>query len=143
MSRRSSRSRFATRSVAPLPALVLAANAAIPGSATVPRPRPSAAGHRIYPTIDLDGGTTSATLRISNDGGSTNTLGSASVTLPAHGTSSSTRRCSELPVELHNLDLAPGDVDRRGDRRPHPRRPNEDRRNLGHGRQGQLRFQRR
>ena len=85
MSRRSSRSRFATRWVALLPALVLAANAAIPVSAGEGDVYTAAwvAGESTATTIDLDGGTTSATLRISNDGGSTNTLGSASVTLPA------------------------------------------------------------
>ena len=109
MSRRSSRSRFATRWVALLPALVLAANAAIPVSAGEGDIYTAAwvAGESTATTIDLAGGTTSATLRISNDGGSTNTLGSASITLPADYELVDSQVLGAT-VELHNLDLAPG-----------------------------------
>ena len=87
MSRRSFRSRFTSRWVALLPALVLAANAAIPVSADEPIRLYGAEwavdSESTTGTLDLPGGTQSLTLRISNDSSSTENIGSASVTLPS------------------------------------------------------------
>lgn len=86
MSRRSFSSRFRSRWVALLPALVLAANAAIPVSADEPVRLYSATwvvDSSPTSTVDLPGGTTSVTLRISNDSTSTENIASASVTLPS------------------------------------------------------------
>ena len=110
MSRRSSRSRFATRWVALLPALVLAANAAIPVSAVDPVRRYSASwvdSDTPTSTLDLQGGSQTLSLRITNDGTSTENIASISVTLPADYTL--------LPDEISGgtltvsgFDLAPG-----------------------------------
>src|SRR5690349_6809016 len=86
MSRRSFRSRFTSRWIALLPALVLVANAAIPVSADEPIRLYSAswvvAGDPAS-TVDLPGGTASVKLRITNDSSSTENIASASVTLPS------------------------------------------------------------
>jgi hypothetical protein len=111
MSRRSFRSRFALRWLALLPALVLAANAAIPVSADEPIRLYSAAwvvDSSTTSTVDLPGGTTSVKLRITNDSTSTEHIASASVTLPSD--------YELLPsgglgatVAITGLDVAPGE----------------------------------
>jgi len=85
MSRRSTISRLRSRWVALLPALVLAANAAIPVSAGEGDIYTAAwvAGEGTSGTIDLDGGTTDVSLRITNEATNENNIGSVSVTLPA------------------------------------------------------------
>ncbi len=113
MSRRPSRSRLASRWVALIPALVLAANAAIPVSAEDgPTLIYSAAwavdSETTTNNVDLPGGTTSVKLRITNDSTSTENIGSASVTLPSdyellpHGGFGAT-------VVIPDLDVAPGE----------------------------------
>jgi len=111
MSRRSFRSRFVSRWLALLPALVLAANAAIPVSADEPIRLYSAAwvvDSSTTSTVDLPGGTTSVKLRITNDSTSTEHIASASVTLPSD--------YELLPsgglgatVAITGLDVAPGE----------------------------------
>ena len=109
MFRRLIASRSRSRWVALLPALVLAANAAIPASAgegdlyTVVW----VDGVTTTSTLDLAGGTTSATLRITNDAASPNALGSASVTLPADYELVDTQLLGAT-VEFHDLNLAAG-----------------------------------
>ncbi|HET9084667.1 MAG TPA: hypothetical protein VFN41_09725, partial [Candidatus Limnocylindrales bacterium] len=87
MFRRPFASRSHSRWIALLPALVLAANAAIPVSADEPVRIYSATwlvdSETTASTVDLPGGTTSDTLRITNDSTSTVTLGSARITLPS------------------------------------------------------------
>ena len=114
MFRRLTVSRSRSRWVALLPALVLAANAAIPVSADDGPIRIYRAawvvGESTTSTVDLAGGTTSVKLRISNDSTSTENIGSASVTLPSD--------YELLPDEapgatlvIAGLDVAPGNYD--------------------------------
>jgi hypothetical protein len=110
MLRRPFISRFRSRWVAVLPALVLVANAAIPVSAVDPVRRYSASwveSETPTSTLDLQGGSQTLSLRITNDGTSTENIASISVTLPADYTL--------LPDEISGgtltvsgFDLAPG-----------------------------------
>jgi hypothetical protein len=108
MSRRSFRSRFTSRWVALLPALVLVANAAIPVTAAEGDTYTAVwvDGATTTDTLDLDGGTTTATLRITNDSAS-NTLGSASITLPSDYELSDTQTLGDTFI-VPNLGLDPG-----------------------------------
>jgi hypothetical protein len=111
MSRRSFRSRFVSRWLALLPALVLAANAAIPVSADEPIRLYSAAwvvDSSPTSTVDLPGGTTSVKLRITNDSTSTENIASASVTLPS-GYALLPDEVFGATVVITGLDVAPGD----------------------------------
>jgi hypothetical protein len=100
-----------SRWLALLPALVLVANAAIPVSAEDSIRLYSAAwvdSETTTQSLDLQGGTQTLTLRITNDGTSTENIGSISVTLPADFTLLPDESTGAT-VTITGFDIAPGD----------------------------------